>query len=106
MKSSKNQELEKRLKKGLDDILNPRDKFWGLSEEDYSILAKYVKVFERNNKVDVDMIQVSPELYPELHEFVTALQGNSKDWRDGMAAFDHFIKTYPTVEKIINATEE
>ena len=103
---SDNQELEKRLKKGLDDILNPRDKYWGLSNEDYSILTKYVTIFEKNNKVDVDIIQVSPELYPKLHEFVTALQGNSKDWMDGMAAFDHFIKTYPSVERIINASEE
>ena len=103
--NSKFRERDQRILQVIEDLVNPVPIDWGLDEDDNKVLASYVALFLRDNDVKVERMVVSPDLYPSLHRFMSALKGE-RSWQEFMAAFDYLEDKWPEVKPLIEASDK
>ena len=93
-------EIDRRVWQVIEDLINPVVIDWELTDSDHKVIASYVEIFVREQEVDVNKMVVSPDLYPKLHKFIVALQGDGP-WQESMAAYDYLIEKWPVLAPII-----
>lgn len=94
-------EADKRLHRLIEDIANPIKIDWNLSDSDHRIIDSYVDMFIRDKCLDVNKMVVSQDLYPKLHKFIVALQGECP-WQESMAAYDYLEDKWPQLTPLID----
>lgn len=94
-------EADKKLRQLVEGLINPVVIDWELSDSDHKVIANYVEIFIRDKEVDVMKMVVSPDLYPKLHRFIVALQGDCP-WQETMAAYDYLEKKWPRLGPILD----
>ena len=94
-------DADKKLWQLIEDLRNPIEIQWNLTESDHKILTKYVEMFIRDKEVDTSRMKVSPDIYPSLHRFIVALQGDCP-WQETMAAFDYLEDRWPELKPLLD----
>ena len=94
-------EADRKLWQMIEDLTNPIIIDWELNDSDHKVLAKYVEMFIRDQEVDVLKMVVSPDIYPKLHRFIVALQGDCP-WQETMAAYDYLEEKWPQLSPILD----
>lgn len=94
-------EADRKLWQVIEDLTIPIVIDWELSDSDHRVIASYVEIFIRDQEVDVLKMVVSPDLYPKLHRFIVALQGECP-WQETMAAYDYLEEKWPQLGPILD----
>ena len=94
-------EADKKLQKLIKDMAEPVVIDWELSESDHRVISTYVEMFIRDNDIDVLKMAVSPDIYPKLHRFIVALQGDCH-WQESMAAYDYLENKWPELIPLLD----
>ena len=93
-----------RLQSVIEDLIEPPSIDWQLSNEDRAVVTTYALMFIRENDINVDRMKTSPDLYPELHRFFVALQGDCP-WRETLAAYDYLESQWPMLKPLLEDAE-
>ena len=99
--SSYKSEADKKLQKLIKDMAKPLIIDWELSQSDHRVISSYVEMFIRDQEVDVLKMVVSPDIYPKLHRFIVALQGDCP-WQESMAAYDYLEDKWPELSPLLD----
>ena len=94
-------EADRKLRQMVEDLNNPIIIDWELSDSDHRVIANYVEIFVREQEIDVLKMVVSPDIYPKLHRFIVALQGDCP-WQETMAAYDYLEEKWPKLGPILD----
>ena len=102
--SGNSKRIDPRLRQVIEDLVNPLPIDWELDDDDHKVIASYVALFLRDKDVKVGRMVVSPDLYPSLHRFMSALKGE-RSWQEFMSAFDYLEDRWPELKPLIEASD-
>jgi hypothetical protein len=104
IKKMKPKELEQ-AHKAIEDLRNPPEVDWRLSDDDKKVITCMVQFFLSRNRIVYHALVCSKDFYPELWRFYEALHGRCQ-WQESLAAYDYLEKEWPEIAPLLADTEE